>query len=206
MTIIEDLGFPAGDVYFGQWELGQEMILTLTAEHDCLFEPVTVAPTCGAEGYTAEECSYDFCHNQRNYTALPATGEHVYANGYDPEIRGFCWMQGEADACDATTNALYGGRYDALVRDFKAAFPTYTESCVFADAGVSTTWPFYREMNAFKAEYAATHENCVYVDTIGNGLTTAHEPEPQNDPYHYDVNSTIDLGHLFVQAVMEGRA
>ena len=128
------------------------------------------------------------------------------ANGYEPEIRGFCWMQGEADACDATTNALYGGRYDALVRDFKAAFPTYTQSCVFADAGVSTTWLFYREMNAFKAEYAATHENCVYVDTIGNGLTTAQEPEPQNDPYHYDVNSTIDLGHLFVRAVMEGKA
>ena len=128
------------------------------------------------------------------------------ANGYEPEIRGLCWMQGEADACDATTNALYGGRYDALVRDFKAAFPTYTQSCVFADAGVSTTWPFYREMNAFKAEYAATHENCVYVDTIGNGLTTAHEPEPQNDPSHYDVNSTIDLGHLFIRAVMEGKA
>ena len=123
------------------------------------------------------------------------------ANGYHPEIRGFCWMQGEADACDATTNALYGGRYEAFVKDFQAAFPAYTETCVFADAGVSTTWPFYREMNACKAEYAATHPRCAYVDTIGHGLTTAHEPEPQNDPYHYDVNSTIELGHLFIDAL-----
>ena len=123
------------------------------------------------------------------------------ANGYDPEIRGFCWMQGEADACDATHNALYGARYDAFVNDYRAAFPAYTKSCVFADAGVSTTWPFYREMNAFKSEYAATHPLCAYVETIGNGLTTAHEPEPQNDPYHYDVNSTIDLGRLFIDAL-----
>ena len=123
------------------------------------------------------------------------------ANGYEPEIRGFCWMQGEADACDATTNAQYGARYDALVKDYRAAFPAYTENCVFADAGVSTTWPFYREMNAFKEEYAATHSLCAYVETIGNGLTTAYEPEPQNDPYHYDVNSTIDLGHLFIDAL-----
>lgn len=121
--------------------------------------------------------------------------------GYAPEIRGFCWMQGEADACDAATNALYGARYDALVKDFTAAFPSYTKACVFADAGVSATWPFYREMNAFKSEYAATHPRCAYVDTVGAGLTTAHEPEPQNDPYHYDVNSTIELGQLFVDAL-----
>lgn len=86
MTVIEELGFPAGhDIYFGQWELGQEMILTLTTEHDCLFEPVTVEPTCGADGYTVEECAYDFCHNQRNYTVLPATGDHVYDHDYDPD-------------------------------------------------------------------------------------------------------------------------
>ena len=123
------------------------------------------------------------------------------ANGYEPEIRGFCWMQGEADACDALTNEQYGARYDAFVNDYRAAFPAYTKNCVFADAGVSTTWPFYREMNAFKSEYAATHPLCAYVETIGNGLTTAHEPEPQNDPYHYDVNSTIDLGRLFIDAL-----
>ena len=123
------------------------------------------------------------------------------SQGYEPEIRGFCWMQGETDACYEDHNAAYGGRYDALLKDFVAAFPTYTETCVFADAGVSTTWPYHPQMNAFKAEYAATHPRCAYIDTIGKGMTTATEPEGNVDIYHYDCGSTVELGRYFIQAL-----
>ena len=127
--------------------------------------------------------------------------DYLESQGYEPEIRGFCWMQGEADACYEDHNAAYGARYDALLKDFVAAFPTYTETCVFADAGVSTTWPYHPQMNAFKAEYAATHPRCAYIDTIGKGMTTATEPEGNVDIYHYDCGSTVELGRYFIQAL-----
>ena len=83
LSIIQSLGFTSGRYSYGRSALGQEVILTLTAEHDCRYTAVTVAPTCGTDGYAVEECSYDFCHNQRNYTTLPATGVHTYDNGCD---------------------------------------------------------------------------------------------------------------------------
>lgn len=121
--------------------------------------------------------------------------------GYAPVIRGFCWMQGEADACDPATMSRYAARYDALLRDFSAEFAPYLGNCVFVDGGISEVWPLYREMNAFKAEYAASQVYRVFVDTVAHGLTTQNEPEEAPDIYHYDVDSTVMLGRLFADAL-----
>lgn len=121
--------------------------------------------------------------------------------GYVPEIRGFCWMQGEADAESREHVALYGHLYDCMLQDFKKVFSGYMKNCIFADGGVGSLWEFHRELNEVKAEYAASHENCVYIDTIGAGLTTNNEPESEPDTAHYDADSVIRLGHLFAEAV-----
>ncbi len=121
--------------------------------------------------------------------------------GYEPRIRGFCWMQGEADACMEEPLHRYAERYHNLLTDFSAAFADTVDGCLFVDAGISEIWPFYREMNEIKAAYAAVRENCVFVDTIAAGLTTGHEPEGEVDIYHYDSDSVIKLGHLFGEAL-----
>ena len=121
--------------------------------------------------------------------------------GYDPHIRGFCWMQGEADACAEETLRPYIARYHNLLTDFSAEFAEETEHCVYADGGISEVWPLYREMNAAKAAYAAAHESCVFIDTIAHGLTTQNEPEDAVDIYHYDSDCVIKLGHLFGEAL-----
>lgn len=120
--------------------------------------------------------------------------------GYEPAIRGFCWMQGEADACDAVTTRDYEARFTALVKDLYAAFAPYMAGCTVVDAGVSEIWPLYREMNATKARMADALGG-VYLDTIGHGLTTATEPEGAVDIYHYDCGSTVELGRLFAGAL-----
>lgn len=127
--------------------------------------------------------------------------ELLRQKGYDPRIRGFCWMQGEADACEADPMQHYAERYHNMLSDFSAAFAEYADGCVFADAGISEIWPFYRGMNEFKAAYAAAHESCVFIDTIAHGLTTRNEPEDAVDIYHYDSDCVIKLGHLFGEAL-----
>jgi hypothetical protein len=121
--------------------------------------------------------------------------------GYDPHICGFCWMQGEADACAEETLRPYVERYHNLLTDFSTAFSGVMEGCVFADGGISEIWPLWREMNAAKAAYAAAHDGCVYVDTVANGLVTQNEPVGAPDIYHYDSDCVIKLGWLFGEAL-----
>lgn len=127
--------------------------------------------------------------------------ETLEARGYEPEIKAFCWMQGEADACAPETVAEYNRRFTAMISDFRAALAPYTADMRVVDAGVSTVWPHYVELNTIKAQYAAAHEG-VYLDTIAAGLTTLKEPEGAVDHYHYDSDSTVQLGQMFANAAL----
>lgn len=124
------------------------------------------------------------------------------AQGYAPKIRGFCWMQGENDACDPDATAQYIGRYDAMLQDLCAEFGAYIDECIFVDAGISEQWPHYRELNAAKAQYAAAAPNRRYVDTIAAGLITAGEPEEEPDTYHYNSDCIVRLGQLFAEQIL----
>lgn len=122
------------------------------------------------------------------------------AAGYTPRVRAFCWMQGESDGSEEATTAQYIGLYDAMLRDLAAAFPGYMDGCISVDAGISAIWPFYKEINAAKQDYARAH-GFRYIDTVAAGLTTANEPEEEPDIYHYDADCVIRLGQLFAQQV-----
>ncbi|MBR5239521.1 MAG: hypothetical protein IKW04_02955 [Clostridia bacterium] len=122
--------------------------------------------------------------------------------GYAPKIIGFCWMQGESDACLVEHVENYEPDFDAFIGDFQAEFSPYLKDCIYADAGISEIWPCYEQMNFLKKEYADTHRNFRYIDTISHGLTTRFEPAEEPDIYHYDCESVIKLGNLFVKELM----
>ena len=121
---------------------------------------------------------------------------------YDVHVRSFMWMQGESDAGSEEHVNNYKVYFDNLVCDFKKEFSQYLEGCVFVDAGISEVWNCYREMNAFKKEYANKQRGFIYVDTIENGLTTQFEPTEAPDIYHYDCESVIKLGKLFIKNII----
>ena len=121
--------------------------------------------------------------------------------GYSPEIKALCWMQGESDANNEDATASYAHNYDAFLCDLKACFSKYTDGCVFVDAGVSTVWERYVRMNEIKRSYAEKRPDCVFIDTIAAGLTTANEPENEPDIGHYDAYSEIKLGRLFAENI-----
>lgn len=122
-------------------------------------------------------------------------------NGFEPEIIRFCWMQGESDACSLEDVNNYQVYFDNFINDLKKEFSGYLKNCTFVDAGISNIWNYYKEMNIFKKEYAKKHDRFIYVDTIENGLTTQYEPVEEPDIYHYDSESIIRLGKLFVESI-----
>ena len=85
LDICDALNVPAGSISYGYVSVGREVILQLSVTHTCNYVRKTVAATCSSDGYTVEECSYEFCHNQRNRTVIAATGEHVYDHGCDAD-------------------------------------------------------------------------------------------------------------------------
>ena len=125
-------------------------------------------------------------------------------HGLEPEIIGFCWMQGENDAGTLEGINNYRVYFDNFINDFKNEFSQYLNNCVFVDAGISEVWNFHKEMNTFKKEYAEKHNNFIYLDTIGNGLTTRYEPVEEPDIEHYDCGSVIKLGKLFMEKICQG--
>ena len=128
--------------------------------------------------------------------------KYLEENGFYPEIIGFCWMQGESDSMDLKHVDNYKVYFDNFINDFKDDFYQYIKNCVFVDAGISETWNCYKEINQFKKEYAENHSAFIYVDTIENGLTTQYEPVEKPDIYHYDCESVIKLGKLFIENII----
>lgn len=122
-------------------------------------------------------------------------------DGYTPEIRAFCWMQGESDACEEHTAFGYIKRFDDLIKDFELEFSPYLKNYILADGGISAFWKYHKEINEMKREYATRADGRIYVDTIEAGLETEREPLEKPDLPHYDSGSVIALGRLFEQAI-----
>lgn len=127
-------------------------------------------------------------------------------NGRCPEIIGFCWMQGESDAMSHKDVQNYRTLFDKFINDFNSLFAEYIDNCIYADGGISEIWEYHSEMNAFKKEYAQKHKRFVFIDTIANGMTTQYEPAESPDIYHYDCESVIKLGKLFIKNIIEQKS
>lgn len=141
-----------------------------------------------------------WCYNE----LVKVTNESILilkAQGYEPQIRAFCWMQGESDALDEKNALPYIERYEMLLNDIEKNFGEYMSGCVFVDAGISECWQYYEEINRQKLLHAERTENSFYIDTIACGLDTKNEPEGEVDWAHYDSDSTIKLGELFAEKI-----
>lgn len=121
-------------------------------------------------------------------------------DGYEPTIKAFFWMQGESDAFEMSQVEGYARRFENLLTDIKMQFARYISDCVYVDAGISKSWPCYRELNDVKKNMAEQN-GYHYIDTIGIGLTTHNEPIENPDKPHYDVDSVIKLGETFAKYI-----
>lgn len=121
--------------------------------------------------------------------------------GFEPEVKAFCWMQGEGDAEMGVPAEKYIDTYDKMLLDMKKRFAPYFEGCKYIEAGISELWQNFDALNQAKKEYADKNGHA-YIDTIAAGLTTKNEPHEEPDTAHYDVDSAIKLGELFAENII----
>ena len=120
------------------------------------------------------------------------------AEGLDPRIVAFVWMQGESDASTAFRAHEYYELQKALVEHIRDEYAFYEGigGIAFVDATITASgvWGTFFIVNDCKMRYAEESPLNFCVDTNLNGLDTLVE---NNDPAHYDSTSMILLGELY---------
>lgn len=127
--------------------------------------------------------------------------------GLKPTIRGFFWMQGEADSCSQTQTNNYKANLTRLVSSFREEFEEIYgvegKGIAFVDAGISDceTWALQEDINRIKKEFADSDPNKnYYFDTMENGL---EYDKDNTDYYHFDATSEVKLGKLFISTLLD---
>lgn len=141
-----------------------------------------------------------WCYNSF-VKALEGGFAALYDMGFEPDVKAFCWMQGESDAEMGVPQERYIDVYDKMLLDMKKRFAPHFDSCKYIEAGISECWPNFESFNQAKKEYAEANGH-IYIDTIVAGLTTKNEPHEEPDIAHYDVDCAIKLGELFAENII----
>lgn len=121
--------------------------------------------------------------------------DYLVQIGYQLDILGICWMQGESDAIS------YSKRYYENTNNFvnflRTDLKCYQEVIPFIDAGISQVWANYQVVNKAKIDFSNKSDYNIYIPTIAMGLTTDLEPAETPDIAHYDSESMVKLGEEF---------
>lgn len=133
--------------------------------------------------------------------------EYLVSKNYDVEVEGMCWMQGESDSFSTEHATDYEEHLNNFIKDIRKEFSRYAseDGIAFIDAYIADNpvyWVYCDLVNASKAKVAESSPLNVVIDTVREGLTCAEEPEDAPDQAHYDSQSEIKLGHLFIEALV----
>lgn len=119
--------------------------------------------------------------------------KELIENGYYPNIRAVCWMQGETDCEDFYSAKYYYTNEKSLIKYLRNDF---NNNLLFIDARV-TDWQllnphcFQNEVNQSKEKISSEDDLCFLIDSTG--LKKCF------DCAHYDTPSTIELGRRFAR-------
>ena len=133
--------------------------------------------------------------------------KYIKSKGYNIEIVGTCWMQGESDAFHEATYIRYYKNTQKMVEYFRKDLKGYSNSeFIFVDAGIAeleNLWVNPTKINDAKKQYADENANAKYFSTQELGLTTLNEPVEGPDLAHYDSMSEYTLGKKFGELIFE---
>ena len=127
--------------------------------------------------------------------------------GYEFNIDGICWMQGESDAFDDNVQA-YLRNTEAFVTLLRYDLKEYGSSIKFVDATINEdkgVWPHPEAINEAKKNFADSSSLNYLIDTNVLQIVTRNEPEESPDIYHYDSLSMVKLGQEFGKIITENK-
>lgn len=124
--------------------------------------------------------------------------DYLINKGYDYQIDGICWMQGESDSTIKLSKRYYQNT-KSFVSFLRNDLVTYQKTIDFIDAGISNSsyWKQYKTINEAKIKFSNDDDHNYYFDTIEAGLHYNQEPLDKPDIAHYDSESELLLGKLF---------
>ena len=134
--------------------------------------------------------------------------QYLVSKGYQVEIEGMCWMQGESDSFSVENAVDYKVHLSNFIKDIRNQFNPYASpnGIAFIDACIAENpvyWVYCDLVNESKREVEKESPMNALIDTNANGLTCNLEPEDQPDIPHYDSLSQIKLGNLFALEIVK---
>ena len=135
---------------------------------------------------------------------VDANMNYLTSKGYDAEIAGMCWMQGESDSFSVENATDYKTHLSNFIQDIRKKFAPYGADggIAFVDAYIADNpnyWVYCEYVNQSKLAVANASPLNVVIDTVTMGLSCSAEPEGNPDMAHYDSLSQIQLGHAFIE-------
>ena len=129
---------------------------------------------------------------------------YLLNKGYQLDIDGICWMQGESDSYLVDCNLYYKATV-AFVSYLRNDLKGISNNIKFIDAGINEqpgVWQNPVGINEAKKDFAELSDLNIYIDTNAAGLVTTNEPAENPDSAHYDSTSMVKLGQLFGDALI----
>ena len=116
------------------------------------------------------------------------------AQGLDPEVVAFMWMQGESDAIYADNAQNYLANMNSFNTQLQNMIPDQYEPAngiAILDSAIATNacWTYPSQVNAAKRQFAEQNQNYYYLDTTDLVATA--------DAAHYGASDMIKLGRTF---------
>ncbi|MCQ2086946.1 MAG: sialate O-acetylesterase [Bacilli bacterium] len=138
------------------------------------------------------------CYNLAMDFSLKCT-DYLLSKGYDVQIDGICWMQGESDSWNADEYAYYRDTI-SFVSGLRRDLSKYQKDIKFIDAAINSddnVWPYAKVINDAKLKFSNQSILNYLIDTNAIGITGRTEPEEDIDYAHYDSLSMVKLGQEF---------
>ena len=130
--------------------------------------------------------------------------DYLRSKNYNPELVGFCWMQGETDAMIAPNS--YEANMEILVKALRLNLDPDLRIFDAAIADNPVFWVHPDVVNQAKQNLADRLPDYYLFDTNAAGFSTDNEPAGNPDRAHYDAHWELVLGRWFGNAIADAIA
>lgn len=155
------------------------------------------SPGSGIDRFVSKKNITSFVLNASFEGFMVQSLQEIVSRGYSPSVKGFCWMQGEADSCNYEASMEYENKERDLIEDIRKKFG---EEIAFVDAKITDLnllFPICYQYNVNKAKIN------VSIDEKQNFIIDSVNLNKKiDDAAHYDARSQFELGKRFGEMIL----
>jgi len=175
------------------------------------------------EAYSGTPCTYNGLLYTRLLSVVQSGFAALKAEGYIPSVKGYIWMQGEADAATGALANAYASNLELFINDLRqdvaeTAEDQNAKNRPFVIGKINSTGWFggageIATVRAAEDSVAQKVANVYTVDTDRYTIRDMSKPSGGeawttvgSDNWHFNAKDMYDLGKRFAQAALDGIA